>query len=193
MINDIAFKKLKSRGKKKFNLFKSVSDIKRITDGMLPSDGEIYKFISMTGGLSSITFITWVAQTKIIDELTVSTLRVGERQFRELARLANMGRLKRARYFVGSMQAEIDGKAKKYNYFKHIQDIAQKCDWKTIVINNHSKIILIRTQDDFYVLETSSNLNENPKIEQYSFANDKELYDFYYDFFNRLEDKMKGT
>lgn len=193
MINDIAFKKLKSRGKKKFNLFKSVSDIKRITDGMLPSDGEIYKFISMTGGLSSITFITWVAQTKIIDELTVSTLRVGEGQFRELARLANAGKLKKARYFVSSMQAEIDGKAKKYNYFKHIQDIAQKCDWKAIVVNNHSKIILIRTQDDFYVLETSSNLNENPKIEQHSFANDKELYDFYYDFFDRLEDKMKGT
>ena len=27
---------------------------------------------------------------------------------------------------------------------------------------------------NFYVVETSSNLNENPKIEQYSFENDEE-------------------
>jgi hypothetical protein len=29
------------------------------------------------------------------------------------------------------------------------------------------------------VIETSSNLNENPKIEQFSFENDAELFEFY--------------
>ena len=46
----------------------------------------------------------------------------------------------------------------------------------------------MRTKENYYVLETSSNLNENPKIEQYSFENSKELYDFYYDFFDKLEE-----
>ena len=37
--------------------------------------------------------------------------------------------------------------------------------------------------ENFYVVETSSNLNENPKIEQYSFENDEELFLFYENFF----------
>lgn len=45
----------------------------------------------------------------------------------------------------------------------------------------------MRTSENYYVLETSSNLNENPKIEQYSFENNKELYLFYYEFFEKLK------
>ena len=37
-----------------------------------------------------------------------------------------------------------------------------------------------------FVLETSSNLNENPKIEQFSFEKDEKLYDFYYNFLHEI-------
>ena len=52
--------------------------------------------------------------------------------------------------------------------------------------NNHSKIILAKTKHNFYVIETSSNLNENPKIEQFNFENSKRLYEFYLLLFKEL-------
>jgi hypothetical protein len=79
---------------------------------------------------------------------------------------------------------------KKLNDYNYFDKIAQTCElngWDVYVINNHSKIILMKTESNYYVLETSSNLNENPKIEQYSFENNKELYDFYYAFFEILK------
>ena len=44
----------------------------------------------------------------------------------------------------------------------------------------------METKKNYYVVETSSNLNENPKIEQFSFENDKELFLWYEEFFKEL-------
>lgn len=48
-----------------------------------------------------------------------------------------------------------------------------------MVAQNHSKILLFETDVGKFVLETSSNLNENPKSEQFSLEKNNELYDFY--------------
>lgn len=40
------------------------------------------------------------------------------------------------------------------------------------------------TDNGKFVIETSSNLNENPKIEQFSFERSDELFDFYFDVIN---------
>ena len=100
----------------------------KILSKQLPTPEECIKLISFRGGFASINFINYVARREPILELTASTLRIGEKQFR------------------------------------------------------------MRTKDNYYVLETSSNLNENPKIEQYSFENDEELYAYYYRFFKRLRE-----
>lgn len=97
--------------------------------------------------------------------------------------LAKSGKLKNARFLTSSMQKEMDTKHGR-NYAREFKTIADRNGWNMIVANNHSKIILMRTETAHYVLETSSNLNENPKIEQYSFENSKEVYDFYNHFFD---------
>ena len=59
---------------------------------------------------------------------------------------------------------------------------AKKNNWLIMVKNNHSKILLFDTESGKFVLETSSNLNENPKMEQFSFYKDEEMYNFYKGF-----------
>ena len=49
--------------------------------------------------------------------------------------------------------------------------------WK--YAKNHSKVILLDTDNGKYAVETSSNLNENPKIEQFCITCGKEVYEFY--------------
>lgn len=53
---------------------------------------------------------------------------------------------------------------------------AKKNDWTVTVANNHSKIINFDTDSGKYVIWTSSNLNENPKIEQFIFLKSEEIY-----------------
>lgn len=64
-----------------------------------------------------------------------------------------------------------------------IQSYLKKCflkkNWEYGDSLNHSKVLIFDTDDGQYVLETSSNLNENPRVEQFSFEKDKLLYDYY--------------
>ncbi len=55
----------------------------------------------------------------------------------------------------------------------------QKKKWEYGDSLNHSKVLIFDTDDGKFVLETSSNLNENPRVEQFSFEKDELLYDFY--------------
>ena len=180
-------KRLKSKQRRTFLLNHSAREIVKLI-GALPDTETVYKLISFSGGFASISFVKAVADFEVIDELTASTLRIGEKQFEYLATLQKAGKLVSARFFIGSLMAEDEKKQGKYNYYGKFNAVCDQNGWKRITVNNHSKIILMRTKENYYVLETSSNLNENPKIEQYSFENSKELYDFYYGFFDALEE-----
>ena len=74
-------------------------------------------------------------------------------------------------------------KLKSYGYYDDLEKMCAKNGWTVEAIHNHSKILLFDTDQGKYVIETSSNLNENPKIEQFSFEKDDALYDFYYKHF----------
>jgi hypothetical protein len=57
--------------------------------------------------------------------------------------------------------------------------VCERNGWRYASLKNHSKVILARTAENWFVIETSSNLNENPKIEQFSSENDAALFEFY--------------
>lgn len=71
---------------------------------------------------------------------------------------------------------------KSYGYYNNLIKVCKKNDWKVIVKNNHSKILLFDTECGKFVIETSSNLNENPNMEQFSFEKNEKLYEFYENF-----------
>ncbi len=76
--------------------------------------------------------------------------------------------------------------------FSIVKTICDEHGWHIHTLNNHSKVHLYDTDAGKFVLETSSNLNENPKIEQFSFEKDAELYEFYLkNMFNRVDEDGK--
>ena len=188
MSSELLFKSLRAPSRRSFVLSTSTRLLDSITDRELPAPGEVFKFLSLRGGVASLSFIKWVADHEIIEELQASTLRVGPKQYRYLDMMAKAGRLGSVRIITSTMQRDMDAK-RGPNYAKEFHKIASRHGWDVAVVNNHSKIILMRTQSAHYVLETSSNLNENPKIEQYSFENNRELYEFYSHFFDCLTAK----
>lgn len=172
---------------KKRQVFKIGKSLK-ILDNLIkrpPEKDESIRAVSYEGGFSSISFITYIALKERVEELTASSLRIGTKQLAILEELRKEGKLDKARFVFGTIMKE-DEKNKKYDYYNRLIDISRRNGWEYVAVNNHSKIILMKTNKNYYVLETSSNLNDNPKIEQFTFENDRELYEFYYILFDEL-------
>lgn len=164
-----------SAKQKRFSLIKSIRDLTEICPE-LPGDNECFKFVSH-GGFSSASFIAMVAEYTKINMLYCSTFRVGKKEIIMLNGLHEKCVLDKAKFVMFS--GMLGDENKKYNYNEIVNRVCEKNGWMVETKKNHSKIFLFDTDCGKYVLETSSNLNENPKIEQYSFEKSEELYRFY--------------
>lgn len=197
-------KKMKSKQKKFFNINDEVNQLEKLLKG-LPKKDECYKMLSFNGGFSSIGCITYTAIKEPIEKLYISTFRIGKKQFDILLNLYknnliinnysnnnyNNNISNNVILITSSTQKKVDGKVvyndKEYNYYDYIKESCKENHWILKEHNNHSKLILMKTiNDNYYVIETSSNLNENPKLEQFSWENDKELFEWYEKLFIEL-------
>lgn len=178
--------KMKSKKRRVFKITRETKQLGALV-GAPPRKNECFKMLSVGGGFSSLGIIRYVADHEVIEEMYVSTFRIGKNHFKVLKRLHEAGRLKCANYITSSSQKRTD--KGDYNYYDEIERTCDEYGWGLKVFDNHSKLILMRTADNFYVVETSSNLNENPKMEQFSWENDESLYRWYEDLFIEL---MKG-
>ena len=141
-----------------------------------PTHDQCYKMLSMRGGFSTLSIIKYVSDIESIEELYVNTFRIGLKHFDELDRMHSHRRLKMAHFITSSLQRDTD---RAYNYFGEISKKCKKNKWELKVLDNHSKVVLMKTKNNWHVIETSSNLNENPKMEQFNWENDEELYKWY--------------
>lgn len=162
--------------KYRFHVMRELAAIENLCDG-LPCD-DVYKFIS-NGGFSSIAFIKFIADRTVINRMTATTLRVGKKHLLVLDELHKRGRLKYAKLVVGTIMENDSKYVMKYQYFDNLKKTCDRNGWEVISCNNHSKLLLFDTDAGKFVVETSSNLNENPSIEQFSFEKSDALYDFY--------------
>lgn len=169
--------------RKTFNIIRSSAELERLIPDL--PDSECYKIIS-GGNFASISFIRLVGSKTKIKELTASTLRVGKKELQQLDLMAKNGRIASASFVVGNVMKHDSKKGLSYGYYDNFESVCNRNGWSYCVSKNHSKLILMDTESGKFVLETSSNLNENPNIEQFSFENDELLYDFYYEFLQKI-------
>lgn len=178
-------KKMTSKKRAFFNVGRERNQLRALI-GSPPNTKQCYKMISINGGFSTVGIISYVANLEPIEELYVSTFRIGKNHFKTLMKLHERHKLNNCHFITSVSQKEIDATQEGYNYFEYISEKCEKLGWKLKIFNNHSKILLMKTKNNFYVVETSSNLNENPKTEHFSWENDKELYEWYLAIFKEL-------
>ena len=163
-----------------FNIVRESQQIETLVQGL--PENEVYKMISC-GGFSSIGFIKFIADRTKVKEMTVSTLRVGRKHLIVLNNLHKQGKIEKINFIVGSIMKNDSDTGKKYGYFNSLENVCAANGWNIVVMNNHSKILLFDTENGKFVIETSSNLNENPNMEQFSFEKNPDLYDAYINAF----------
>lgn len=110
----------------------------------------------------------------------VSTLRVGKKEIDALADLHTAGRLDKAHFILsGLAKNNAAASGKDYRYTEYFEQACAESGFSWKYAKNHSKVILLDTDSGEYVVETSSNLNENPKIERFCITCSEEVYEFY--------------
>lgn len=163
-----------------YNIVREKQLISKLFNG-LPDENTCYKCLS-EGGFSSIGYIRWVAEHAKINKLYASSLSIGKKHSRSLDNMHKRGLLDKATFMVGTLMQQGSHCREEYSLLNKVCD---ENGWEIIVTINHSKLLLFDTDIGKFVLETSSNLNENPRVEQFSFVKDEELYSFYQDMFER--------
>lgn len=161
----------------RFSLIKAVAKLGTVE--VVPPAGESIRMISPRGGWSSCALVMAIAQKTDIRELWATSLRIGLKELRAIEGL----QIPKVHLCLGSIQRRT---AKKYDYVSPLEEAAERCGWSVHYANNHSKVILLDTSAGRITIETSSNLNENPQIEQFCVTNSAELLDWYIDEFKRL-------
>jgi len=68
-----------------------------------------------------------------------------------------------------------------------VEELAKR-NGRYLAVLSHAKVTLIGNHktSDYIVVETSANMSKNNKVEQTAITNDRELYDFYRDWFESV-------
>ena len=143
-----------------------------------PRDGERVEMISGRLGFSSMAVIDYVARRDPVELLSVATFNISRKRMR--ASLHRRGLVRDARIVTSDVKAGRD---------RYCREACARMGWRFDEVKNHAKLILMRTEGGArHCVRTSSNLNENPRIETYTWDNDADIYDFYAQLFDALRD-----
>ncbi|SEJ15969.1 hypothetical protein SAMN05192553_102684 [Cyclobacterium xiamenense] len=141
--------------------------------GKLPEPGEAF-FLYTLKSFNAFTFITYIIKhCGEIEELTFSTYSINERILSSLLRWYDKGSIRKIRMSIS--ESVRHRMPKVYDLIE-----LQRRDraFEVFYCWNHSKVTLIRSQGNYFVIEGSGNFSENALHEQYLFLNDREVYAF---------------
>jgi len=123
---------------------------------------------------NAITFILYAIQNiGIIEELVLSTYSINEKAIDLLVKWYDKKMIKRIIIFINDT---IKVRNAKLNDLLNLQ--AQNRKIEIIYGWNHSKVMLIKSENKHLCIEGSGNLSDNAAHENYTAINSKEVYNF---------------
>lgn len=150
----------------------------------VPTQEEFF-FLQSDTAFNAFTFIPLVAKHYPIKELYATTYSLSRKVVDALLQMHDEGLIEQITILVSD--SIIKRSPVIMDQLRAI--IADKPNFTVLYAWSHSKVCLLRTHDDHYVIEGSGNWSENAQYEQYVFANSKGLYDFRMKLFT--ESKLK--
>lgn len=138
----------------------------------IPKMGEHHHIVTQNA-INSFDFIIGILAKEKIKNLYIAFYRIGKKVVTELNDLIEKNHIQKIHLLINDGFPKLVPDC--WNLIKQLESD----NFTVRVENNHTKIILIETDENFYVIEGSGNLSINARIEQYIFMNNKEVYDFH--------------
>jgi len=179
-IEDVEQKKeAKSIQIKNKHLFHRLTS-ERMLEEILPhevEDGASYHFIS-GGDVDSFSFLMWILRKQRVKRLLCSTWCMAKLDIEEYHRQIMLGRIGELNFYVG----EIFPNSFPEEYAQ-ICEICRDSGGRVAVFRNHSKVMAGYGEQFSFAIESSANINTNPRTEQTIVTISRDLADFYFDFY----------
>lgn len=149
-------------------------------------DGECYNCI--TGGdVDGMSYLRVVLRQQDIDHVLVSTWVMASDDILAIEEYLEAGRIKKLDLYLG----EIFPSSYVYEYMK-LKEIFKKykCG-RLVVFKNHSKIFAGTGPKFDFGIQTSANINYNPRTENGSITIGTDIYQFYKEYFDGIRSIVK--
>lgn len=144
--------------------------------------GHSYHFIT-AGDVDSLSYLKAILRSRSLTHVLISTWCMSAEDILQLRQWQEDGRLSTIDLYVGEIFP---------NTYKVEWSMLR--DWdeagglnRLCVFRNHSKIYAGVSGDFAFVVETSANVNTNPRTEQGVVTIDRGLYDFYKEYFDGIK------
>ena len=152
--------------------FRKIEGIRDLM-GDYPAAGDIY-FLWTQNQFNAVTFILYIIRNfSVIDELTFSSYAINERIVNSLAKWYDSGAIRRITIFISDTVKVRNAKTHDLLVMQ-----AERRGWQIIYAWNHSKIMLMKSGENYFCIEGSGNLSDNSRFENYIFTNNRRVYEF---------------
>ena len=135
------------------------------------------------GDIDALSYLRHIVRRQPLDWAYISTWCMAADDVREIGTWLADGKIGRVSYFVGEIFPNQYIEA-----FQAVEEQVAKFGGRCVIARNHSKVMLAanETSGYFAAIESSANVNTNPRIEQTAIHRSEDLLRFYQDFFDDL-------
>lgn len=144
------------------------------------ADGEAWHVIS-SGDVDSMSFVAHLMRDRAMDYIAFSTWCMAVDDVLRLQRWHETGRLGRVDAYVGEI---FPGSYAREH--AALCALCALCGGRVAVFRNHSKVFLLRSGDRAWVIESSANINTNPRTEQTVVTADMGLFLHHKGYFDEI-------
>jgi hypothetical protein len=151
--------------------------------------GESWHVISR-GDIDALSYLRFaLGHVTHFDHVLLSTWCIAKPDMEEIAQWLDTGRIDQLHMCAGEIFPSQYG-----DEYEYAHKLIELYGAKLTIAKNHSKVTLAANaaQNYFLTIESSANVNTNPRIEQTTITNDAELYAFYLDFYSQIKSIDKG-
>ncbi len=165
------------------NIFRRAFSETQLLDvvGINFKEGENYH--CLTGGdVDGLSFLKVVLRQQDLEYCLLSTWCMAIDDVLQIKEWIEKGKIKKLDAFVG----EIFKGSYATEYIK-LKEIIEPTGGRVVVFRNHSKTFAGYGDKFYFGIQSSANINTNPRTENGCITIGKDIFDFYYDFYHKIK------
>lgn len=143
-------------------------------------EGESYHCIS-AGDVDSLSYLKCVLRQQDLDYCLLSTWCMAMDDVLQLEEWLEARKIKRLDAYVGEIFTGTYG-----GEYAKLKPLLKEYGGKVVIFRNHAKIISGFGRKFYFTVESSANINTNPRTENSCLTIGKGLYDFYKEYFDGI-------
>lgn len=145
-------------------------------------EGDCWHFIT-AGDVDSLSYVKVMLRHQNIEHLIVSTWCMAAEDILQFDKWIEQGMIKKIDFYVG----EIFPNSYRIEY-RMLNELIEKHKCGRIaVFRNHSKVYAGKGEKLNFAIETSANINTNPRTEQGVMTLNSDIYHFYKEYFDKIK------